>query len=98
MNKTRRLSLLVGGLFVLIIVSTACSGAGSGGPAQPGNYEVQKNSVRFDGERYELFWADQSGAVHEMQTRKLRLVRDPEKTYLEVPSGGDPILHLREDE
>src|SRR5919202_2911336 len=96
--KTRRLSLLVGVLFVLSVLSAACSGTGSGGPAAPGNYDVQKNSVRFDGERYQLFWADQSGALHEMQTRKLPLVRDPDKTYLEVPSGGDPILHLKEDE
>jgi hypothetical protein len=33
-----------------------------------------------------------------METRKLRLVRDPDKTYLEVPGSGDPILHLKEDE
>jgi hypothetical protein len=34
-----------------------------------------------------------------MTTRNLRLVRDPNSTFLEVPQGGgDPILHLREDE
>jgi hypothetical protein len=98
MKKTRRLSLLVGMLFVLSVISTACAGAGTGAPSSPGNYDVQKNSVRFDGERYNLFWADQSGGLHEMQTRKLRLVRDQEKTYLEVTGGGDPILHLKEDE
>jgi hypothetical protein len=95
--KTRRLSLLVGLLFLLSIVSTACAGAGDGGPRQPGSYDVQQNSIRFDGERYDLFWADQSGTLHEMQTRKLRLVRDPDRTYLEVPGSGDPILHLKED-
>jgi hypothetical protein len=99
MNKrTRHLSLLVGVLFVLSVLSSACAGAGDGGPRQPGNYDVQKNSIRFDGERYDLFWADQSGSLHEMETRKLRLVRDPDKTYLEVPGSGDPILHLKEDE
>jgi hypothetical protein len=34
-----------------------------------------------------------------MDTRQLRLVRDPDRTFLEVPQGGgDAILHLREDE
>src|ERR671936_1077121 len=95
---TRRLSFLVGVLFALSLVTSACSSAGSGGPSSPGSYNVQKGSVRFDGERYDLFWADQSGALHEMQTRKLRLVRDPDHSYLEVPSSGDPILHLDENE
>ena len=34
-----------------------------------------------------------------MATRNLRLVQDPTNTFLEVPQGGgDPILHLRQDE
>jgi hypothetical protein len=95
----RRLSPVFALLFVLSVLATACGSGASGGPSSPGTYDVQKNSIRFDGERYELFWADQSGHLHEMQTRKLRLVRDPDRTYLEVPNGGgDPIMHLREDE
>jgi uncharacterized membrane protein YgcG len=96
--NTRSFSLVVALLFVLSLITTACSGAGNGGPRQPGNYDVQQNSIHFDGERYDLFWADQSGTLHEMETRSLRLVRDPNKTYLEVPGSGDPILHLKEDE
>src|SRR5919201_5149160 len=94
----RRSLAALGVLFVLSLLVTACGPSTGGGPSAPGSYDVQKNSVRFDGERYDLFWADQSGTLHEMQTRKLRLARDPERTYLEVPSSGDPILHLREDE
>jgi hypothetical protein len=33
-----------------------------------------------------------------MDTHNLRLVRDPDRTFLEVPQSGDPILHMREDE
>ena len=34
-----------------------------------------------------------------MDTKQLRLVRDPDRTFLDVPQGGgDPILHMREDE
>src|SRR5260370_8601334 len=34
-----------------------------------------------------------------MDRRKLRLVSDPARTFLDVPQGsGDPILHMREDE
>ena len=94
---TRRLTALVAALFVLSLVTSAC-GSGSGAPAAPGQYAVQKDSIHFDGERYRLYWADTDGSLHHMDTRNLRLVRDPDRTYLEVPRSGDPILHLREDE
>jgi hypothetical protein len=81
-----------------LVVTTACSGASSV-PTQPGQYSVQKDSVHFDGERYELYYSDASGAIHRLETRNLKMVRDPSTTFLEVPQGGaDPILHLREDE
>jgi hypothetical protein len=80
---------------VTLVVSTAC------GPSLPpaGQYDVQKNSVHFDGERYQLTWLDPSNQqLHNLDTRNLKMVRDDNRTYLEVPSGGDPTLHLREDE
>jgi hypothetical protein len=81
-----------------LIVTSACS-ASSGMPTQPGQYDVQKNSVHFDGERYELYYADSAGQLHQLQTHNLKMVRDPDRTFLEVPQGGgDPTLHLREDE
>jgi hypothetical protein len=86
---------LVSVLLVLSVVTAACAG-----PALPaaGSYSVQKNSVQFDGERYQLYYADGSGAVQRLETKNLQMVRDNERTYLEVPASGDPILHLREDE
>ncbi len=89
----------LGVLFVLSVLASACSGGGSGAPSTPGQYPVQKNSVHFDGDRYQLYWSDNNGSLHQMDTKQLRLVRDPDRTFLEVPQGGgDPILHLREDE
>jgi hypothetical protein len=91
--------IFVASFLALSLVLSACAGQGSGAPSAPGQYAVQRDSIHFDGERYQLFWADQNGSLHQMQTHKLRLVRDPDRTYLEVPNGGgDPILHLREDE
>jgi hypothetical protein len=88
-------------LAVLLVLNTAlaaCSAAGDGAPSMSGQYDVQKGSVHFDGDRYQLYWSDQNGSLHRMDTRKLKLVRDPDRTLLEVPQSGDPILHLREDE
>src|SRR5579859_5737585 len=92
-----RLSLLCAALFALSLITSAC-GAGDGRPGSPGQYSVQKDSVHFDGDRYQLYWADTNGSLHQMDTHNLRLVRDPERTFLEVPPSGDPILHMREDE
>lgn len=95
----RAVRVLLAVLLGASLVISACSGAAGGGPGSPGSYSVQPGSVHFDGERYTLFWADSNGALHEMQTRRLRMVRDPERTFLEVAQGGgDPTLHLREDE
>src|ERR1700694_2407069 len=97
-NSLRPLSILFAALFSLRLITSAC-GAGTGAPSAPGQYSVQKNSVRFDGDRYQLYWADNNGALHQLDTRNLRLVRDPDRTYLAVlQGGGDPILHMREDE
>ncbi|HLZ32246.1 MAG TPA: hypothetical protein VKV73_33400 [Chloroflexota bacterium] len=97
LTSLRPLSSLLAALFVLSLITSAC-GAGDGAPSAPGQYSVQKDSVHFDGDRYQLYWADNNGSLHHMDTQKLRLVRDPDRTFLEVPQGGDPILHLREDE
>jgi hypothetical protein len=98
-KKLRWVHILLATLFVLSIAASACSGTGGGAPSSPGQYSVQKDSVRFDGERYQLYWADNNGSLHHLDTRTLRLVRDPDRTFLEVPQGGgDPILHMREDE
>ena len=95
----RHLSVFLAAFFVLSLITSACGPGGNGGPSTPGQYSVQKDSVHFDGERYQLYWADNNGSLHQMDTRQLRLVRDPDRTFLDVPQGGgDPILHMREDE
>src|SRR5712692_1530608 len=95
----RHLSVFLAAFFTLSLITSACGPGGNGGPSTPGQYSVQKDSVHFDGERYQLYWADNNGSLHQMDTRNLRLVRDPDRTFLEVPQGGgDPILHMREDE
>jgi hypothetical protein len=98
-NHTKpRLNILIAMLLALSLVASAC-GAGTGAPSTPGQYSVQKDSVHFDGDRYQLYWADNGGSLHRMETRNLRMVRDPDRTFLDVPQGGgDPVLHLREDE
>jgi hypothetical protein len=96
-KSLRRLSAVFTAVLVLSVFASACS-AGDGAPSTPGQYSVQKNSVHFDGDRYQLYWADNNGSLHHLDTRKLRLVRDPDRTYLDVPQSGDPILHLKEDE
>jgi hypothetical protein len=96
--RSRSFNLLLASLLVLSVVASACSGGG-GVPSQPGQYSVQKDSIHFDGDRYQLYWADNNGSLHQLNTKNLRLVRDPDRTYLDVPQGGgDPVLHLREDE
>jgi hypothetical protein len=95
MKSARILLALV---VALSLFASACSG-GSGAPSSPGQYPVQRDSVHFDGDRYQLYWADPGGSLHHMDTHNLRLVQDPNGTFLEVPQGGgDPILHLRQDE
>ena len=87
-------------LLILSVVASACGNNG-GAPSAPGQYPVQAGSVHFDGDRYQLYWADnaQNGTLHRMETRNLKMVRDPNGTFLDVPQGGgDPTLHLREDE
>src|SRR5215207_7447142 len=96
--RTRPLHFVFASVLVLSLGLTACSPSASGGPAAPGSYDVQKSSIQFDGERYSLYWANTDGSLHRLETRDLKLVRDPDKTFLEVPSQGDPVLHLREDE
>jgi hypothetical protein len=96
---SRRLCFLLASLIVLSLITGACGPSSTGVPSTPGEYSVQKDSIRFDGDRYQLYWADNNGSLHQLDTHNLQLVRDPNRTYLEVPQGGgDPILHLREDE
>ena len=81
---------------ILGLALTACSS--NGAPPAPGQYDVQHNSVHYDGDRYQLYWSDKSGSIHRLETRKLQMVRDDQRTYLDVPASGDPVLHITQDE
>src|ERR1700730_7275623 len=95
-HRLRPLNTLLAALFSLSLITSAC-GAGTGAPSAPGQYSVQKDSVHFDGDRYQLYWADNNGSLHHLDTQKLRLVRDPDRTFLEVAQGGgDPSPYTRE--
>src|SRR5258708_2628001 len=98
LSRLRPLTNVLATLVILSLLTGACSG-GTGAPSAPGQYSVQQGSVHFDGDRYQLYWADNNGSLRQLDTRQLRLVRDPDRTFLEVPQGGGgPILHMREDE
>src|SRR5205807_366606 len=93
-----RLNIFFAALLALTVIASACGPANGGAPTSSGEYSVQKGSVHFDGDHYQLFWADASGSLHHLDSRNVRLVREPDRTFLEVPQSGDPVLHLREDE
>jgi hypothetical protein len=80
----------------LLLLLTACSPGNQGVPSQPGEYEIRKGSVSFDGERYEFLWTDPQGGLHRAGGHDFRMVKD-ERNLLEVGSDS-PVIHLREDE
>src|SRR3979411_372443 len=79
--RSPRVRLLFAALFVLSIITSACSGGTTAPPSQPGEYSVQKDSVHFDGDRYTLYWADNNGSLHQLKKQKMRLVRDPHRPF-----------------
>lgn len=95
-QRWRRYRVLSGMLCVLALLLAACASGSEGVPGRPGQYEIRKGSVSFDGDRYQLLWQDAQGGLHRARGRDFRLVQD-ERNFLEV-DGGSPILHVREDE
>lgn len=83
-------------LALLLVFSTACGSANSGFPRDKGEYNIQPNSLTFDGDKYSLFWVDKDGSIKRAEGRDVRLV-EGDRTYLEV-ADGSPIVHLKADE
>ncbi len=65
-------------------------------PSSPGDYQLQNNEIRFDGQRYAFRWIDNSRAAHFIETDKVKLVQD-DRTFLRV-GDGDPTLHMAENQ
>lgn len=69
----------------------------SGLPTGPGRYALDPASLRRDSQGiYYFAWSQPGGAWQQASASLLQLVQD-QADELEVPAGGDPILHLRED-
>jgi hypothetical protein len=93
---TRRLNLKVPRLLslflVLAIVLTACN---SGMPSTEGEFQLQPDSLTWDGHQYRFAWVDQDGSVRWAQGDDVKLVEDA-RTYLEM-RDGKPTVHLTSD-
>ena len=61
-------------------------------PRSPGDYPIQNNEIRFDGQNYTFRWIDHDGSIHPAKDDDVKLVQD-ESTLLRVDGSGD-TLHL----
>ena len=95
-GQVRRAAVVLLAL-LLVAVTTACGGNGNRGfPKDPGQYEIVKGTLIYDGQKYELNWLDAAGSTHKAEGRDVRMQKD-ERTFLEVGQGS-PLIHLKEDE
>jgi hypothetical protein len=83
-------------LTLLAFVGTACGSGNSGFPKEPGEYQIQPNSLSYDGKSYSMLWQDAAGGLHKAEGQDVRMQRD-ERTFLQT-GDGSPIVHLKEDE
>ena len=70
----------------------AACGGGEGLPAKDGDYPLQARSLSWDGEQYQLSWADNSGAMRRAHAGDFKLALD-ERSYLQV-RGQAATVHL----
>lgn len=91
----RAILVLLAGLVAAL--AAACGGNGNTGfPKDPGQYEMVKGTLAYDGQKYSLSWLDPSGSPHQAEGRDVRMQKD-ERTFLEI-GPGSPLVHLKEDE
>lgn len=95
-GTVRRAALIL--LAVLLAaVGVACGGNGNSGfPKDPGQYEIVKGTLVYDGQKYSLNWLDAGGSSRQAEGRDVRMQQD-QRTFLEIGSGS-PLVHLKEDE
>lgn len=84
----RLLSLLL----VLLVVLISCN---SGTPTQAGEYQLQQDSITYDGSQYQSAWIDHDSSVKWAKGNDVQPTQD-ERTYLEMRDGR-PIIHLTSD-
>ena len=88
-----RIAKWIAPLLVVMLLATACN---QGMPGQAGEYQLQANSLTFNGSQYEFAWVDQGGTIHWARGDDVQLVQDT-RAYLEI-RDGKPIVHLNPEE
>lgn len=78
----------------LAVIASACSGSQL--PAERGDYDLQNNEIRFDGQKYAFRWIGRDSQVHDARTDGIKLVH-AESTLLRMGDDG-PVLHLAENQ
>jgi hypothetical protein len=84
--------------FVAIIffafVSSGCERSDL--PREHGDYQIQNNEIRYDGQNYTFRWIDKDGAIHPAKDDDIKMAQD-QSTFLRVDGSG-PALHLAENQ
>jgi len=65
-------------------------------PREPGDYALQGNEIRFDGQNYVFRWIGHDGVIHAAKDDDVKMVQD-ERTFLRVDGSGS-TLHLAADQ
>ncbi len=92
-KRLRSRSVRLISLFLVLLVVLA--GCNSGMPTQSGKYQLQQDSLTYDGSQYQFAWIDRDGSVKWAKGNDVQLVEDA-RTYLEM-KDGKPIIHLTAD-
>jgi hypothetical protein len=61
-------------------------------PRDPGDYAIQNNEIRFDGQNYVFRWIGRDGSIHPAKDDDIKMAQD-ESTFLRVDSSAS-TLHL----
>jgi hypothetical protein len=83
--------------FAAIILFTLFSGSCERAdlPSAPGDYPIENNEIRFDGQDYIFRWIDADQRAHGVETDDVKLAQD-DRTFLRVNGGA--TLHLAESQ
>jgi hypothetical protein len=80
-------------VLAIIVFAFATSGCQhSDLPRDHGDYAIQNNEIRFDGQNYVFRWIGHDGAIHPAKDDDVKMVQD-ESTFLRVDNSGS-ALHL----